>query len=317
MQYDDLKLMVETMSGGKNTVILDDMGQPSMMVKIPKMTYAEMGIGASDAVFPAFIVGEKILDAIYISKFQNIVENDRAYSLPNKDPRTYVTFDQARTYCKNKGAGWHMLTMPERALIAWWSKKNGTMPRGNNNYGKDIVNAHEKGHETYKADATRTGRVAGGSGPASWSHDWTNDGIFDLNGNVGEWCDGFKIVDGVAQVMRNNNFEDLESAWLNTGVNITTGMTSGNRWLTHRAGDIANAPGQLWESLAIPATTSAAGSADFGTDGFWFDATGERLPLIGGGWSDGSNAGVFALLLSNLRSNSNLTVGFRSAYAFL
>ncbi len=79
MQYDDLKLMVETMSGGKNTVILDDLGQPSMMVKIPKMTYAEMGLGASDAVFSAFIVGEKILDALYISKFQNIIRTINSY----------------------------------------------------------------------------------------------------------------------------------------------------------------------------------------------------------------------------------------------
>ena len=87
MQYDDLKLMVGTMSGGKNTVILDDMGQPSIMVKIPKMTYAEMGLGASDAVFPAFIVGEKILDAIYISKFQNIVERRKKYGLCFRNKR--------------------------------------------------------------------------------------------------------------------------------------------------------------------------------------------------------------------------------------
>jgi len=317
MTNDALKLMVETMSGGKNTVILDDLGQPSIMVKIPRMTYAEMGLGASDAVFPAFIVGERILDAIYISKFQNIVENERAYSLPNLDPRTSVNFDQARNFCKNKGAGWHLMTMPERALIAWWSKKNGTMPRGNNNFGKDIVNAHEKGHETHKSDATRTGRVSTGSGPASWSHDWTNEGIFDLNGNVWEWCDGLKINNGIAQIMRNNNFEDLESAWLDTGVNITAGMTSGHRWLTHRAGDIPNAPGQMWESLALPATASSTGSADFGTDGFWFATEGERVPLIGGSWDSGSASGVFALHLVSVRSGSAGGVGFRSAYAFL
>ena len=41
---------------------------------------------------------------IFISKYPNIVVNDRAYSLPMRDPRAYVNFDQAKQFCQNKGA---------------------------------------------------------------------------------------------------------------------------------------------------------------------------------------------------------------------
>lgn len=39
----------------------------------------------------------------------------------------------------------------------------------------------------------------------------------------------------------------------------------------------------------------------------------ERLPIRGGNWNNGSQAGVFALNLNNARSNANTTVGFRPA----
>ncbi len=35
------------------------------------------------------------------------------------------------------------------------------------------------------------------------------------------------------------------------------------------------------------------------------------LPLRGGNWNNGSNAGLFALNLNNPRSNVNTNVGFR------
>ena len=38
-----------------------------------------------------------------------------------------------------------------------------------------------------------------------------------------------------------------------------------------------------------------------------------RIPLSGGNWNNGSNAGLFALNLNNVRSNSNGNIGFRSA----
>ena len=41
---------------------------------------------------------------------------------------------------------------------------------------------------------------------------------------------------------------------------------------------------------------------------------GERLPLCGGRWYHGSNAGVFRVNLGDPRSISGRDVGFRSAY---
>ena len=39
----------------------------------------------------------------------------------------------------------------------------------------------------------------------------------------------------------------------------------------------------------------------------------KRIPIRGGNWNNGSNAGVAALNLNNLRSNSNNNIGFRPA----
>ena len=35
--YNDLRLAIEALSGGSNTVIVDDVGLPSIMVAMPKM----------------------------------------------------------------------------------------------------------------------------------------------------------------------------------------------------------------------------------------------------------------------------------------
>ena len=64
------------------------------------------------------------IPVIYESKFQNIVVNDRAYSLPFEDPRVYITFDQALQVCRNKGNGWHLHTNALWAAIQSCSVRN-------------------------------------------------------------------------------------------------------------------------------------------------------------------------------------------------
>jgi hypothetical protein len=233
------------------------------------------------------------------------------------EPIHSKTFDQALSYCSAKGGNWHLMTNPEWAAVAEWSRQNGTMPRGNNNYGNDTVNKFESGilaQAGVAKGASGTARTRTGSGPNAWNHDQSPYGIADMNGNLWEWVNGLKIVDGVAKILPDKNgvapgnvWATAEASWIDTAVNITTGLTSGNKILTLKTGD-------LWAGIGIPATTDGTGSDTYGKDGFWFTATGERMSLRGGPWADAGHAGVFDLALSSDRSHVSGSVGFRLAF---
>src|SRR5690606_1154575 len=161
------------------------------MVALPLQTEADLLPGGRNMPHPAFIVNGSTKPEVLISKYQNIVVGSgldaRAVSLKYRDPKVYIDFDTALTACAQKGEGWHLLTNPEWAAVALLCKKQGFMPRGNNQYGKDHSVSSEKGIPSYYYDESgtnRIGRTLTGSGPLPWSHDGTPFGIYDLNGNV-------------------------------------------------------------------------------------------------------------------------------------
>lgn len=195
-----------------NEIILDDKGLPSVMVRIPKFKIKDVIDGGSDSTHPAFIVNGIEVPEIYISKFQNVIHNGRAYSLPGEDPTVNVNFDTARQACEAKGPGWHLMTNAEWAAIALWCRKNNLMPKGNNNYGKDVSESTYVAIPTYIDAQGRTCRVATGSGPVTWSHNGEVTGIWDLNGNVYEWVGGYRTVDGEIQILPNNDAADADNS---------------------------------------------------------------------------------------------------------
>ena len=208
MGFDDARFALEAATGGRNTLIIDNAGFPSVMVRIPMFYWSEVFDGGKDEPCPAFIVGGKVVDCIYVSKYLNVIEGGRAYSLPNRDPAHTLSIDEARAACAAKGPGWHLMTNAEWTAIAHWCVKNKTVPRGNSNFGRSHECIHERGvlapgrHGKGTEDEMRT---LTGSGPASWTHDGTDAGITDLNGNIWDWVAGIRTADGEIQVIPDND----------------------------------------------------------------------------------------------------------------
>ena len=206
--FDPLKLSIEA-AMPNNTVIYDDLGLPSVMVRIPKFRICDVIEGGSDAVHPAFIVDGREVPEIFVSKYSNVVIENRAYSLPARDPAAGdVIHDVAKAACERKGRGWHLMSNAEWSAIALWCKKNGYMPSGNNAFAKDVYKTYERGTVSFTYDKNgemKEGRTLTGSGPVAWAHDNSPAGIYDMNGNVWAQLSGLRLVDGEIQITPNND----------------------------------------------------------------------------------------------------------------
>ena len=337
-----------------NEIICDDKGYPSIMVPISKMTYKEAGLGDSTDPLPCFVVNGTTVDKIYIGKYQAMVHDDRAYSLPGATVKTNATFDQALQYCANKGAGWHLITNAEWGALMRYCALRGITPIGNNNYGKHSSESVYTGIPTsYESDG-KTNKIATGTGPLTYSHDQTAAGIFDLCGNVWEWVGGVRTVYGELQFLADNNAADnttsqaaSSTAWKalkSDGTLITpngSGTTDGtvkmdfvSSNLTYAASITDTAKGahsHEFKGIAVTSDISDAakaflrahgmlpvGASDFtqGQNIYYNNAEAERSFFRGGDYNN-SGFGFPSFDGYDPRSNSNGVIGFRLAYVEL
>lgn len=322
---DPYRAAVEAASGGRNTVIYDDKGFPSVLVCMPKFNIEDVtsDTSAGTGTHPAFIFHGKELPEIWVGKYISKVVDGRACSLAGEDPTAYITHTKSVDYCRAKGKGWHLMSRAEWAAIALQCNKAGFEPRGNNNTGKDIHAAYEHGVMGGE------GRTLTGSGPASWAHDGTPAGIMDMNGNIWEWQTGMKTIKGRIYVTGDdgiamNNFDVADSDGSMTGF-IDTKMCYNGGVITADATATSNsdktfATVSLASGVTAPASLRTFGllkTADMTNteDWFWCNKDIEALPLAGGAWGSQAGAGVWDLLLSSVRSYSDGDVGCRVAYA--
>lgn len=54
---------------------------------------------------------------IFVGTFMAMVHDGRACSLPGQVPKVYTNMDQAITYCRAKGPGWHCMTNANMPLL--------------------------------------------------------------------------------------------------------------------------------------------------------------------------------------------------------
>ncbi len=303
----------------RNEVIFDSRGIPDIMVVF---TPDELGL-------PAEIKGKAVKEYA-ISKYPNTLIGGVPYSMPYQQPAVNVNHDEAIRLCESKGPGWHLMTNDEWAALAHQSRKNGTLPRGNTDCGKSHSHSEETG-TTYK-DASGSSKTLTGSGPVTWNHDHTAEGVADMCGNIWEHVGGIRFVNGQVQVIPNNeaaagadqskDSKEWTPLYTADGDTIYYDVEDGRIGLRlvepdskdydgvefkELIGSAIDVPEKLIELGLYPAPGYE------GTDYFWLDTDGERIGVRGGSWSNGAYAGVFYFNGYHSRANVSWSVGFRSA----
>jgi hypothetical protein len=335
-QFDSLKFATEGLTGYGCTVIQDNVNLPSFMIPFNKCTNAQLFDG-SEKTHSAFVIDDVEYSKFYASKFINCIVNGRAYSWPGMDPAASITFDNSMAACNAKGTGFHMLSIPERAVINHLIHKSGFTPRGNSSYGKNHSYTYEVGEGTATDSSGNTTRTATGSGPATWFHDGTRTGIADWVGNVWKWTSGLRIVDGEIQIFVGNlaakqvSHAAASTYWkaiLPNG-SLVDPSTSGTLKITS-SGTI----GTDRKSTGTPSKQFGSLTAESGVtipeimkelelflvDGVTYTGTlyvstdGECFPIVSGSYSNTLNVGPDALNLNFGRIGADKNVGFFSAF---
>ena len=364
----DFDAAVRLLSGGTNVAIYNDLGLPSIYVRRDKGAISDVISGGPDTTHYAFKVNGVEVPAFYMGKYLATVYKGRALSLPLQDPAAnsvsasnrgdatsnYVNFDNAKIWCEANGAGFHLPTIAEYAWIALLSRKNGTMPNGNNNNGNDVYAKYEKAVATYFNNDGLICRTLTGSGPAKWNDNWKPDGICDLNGNAFELQGGYRTVNGEIQIFADNDAamqyaqnkdSTLWKAILQDGTLVAPGTTETLKWdYTADPGtESQTAPFCLNNKLTFQQSiekpygmmqmerlTAASGivvpdrlkalalmpdgNGSYGGDSVYIKNLGEYISARGGAWAHGNYAGVFFMYGGDNRTFSGSHLSFRPAF---
>ncbi|MFA4739667.1 hypothetical protein [Vibrio vulnificus] len=311
-------------SGGKWVIITDDFGNAQVVRRVPIHTFETLAIAGCPFTGPldCFIRQDATLRP-YVDVPVYLASSlaGKAVSQADKDPWTSINADAARARSEELNANSLMMSQEIWAMLCWNMLSQGFQPRGNTEYGRSHSNKNEFGRRTdgkVPDDRSGTARTLTGTGPETWRHDGTVFGVADMVGNVWEWVDGMKMVNGQFFVAEYTGQPEAE--WVASGVYISeTGqftnvapvtLNSGNQvWgsMTKAAGYAGNERLQRLIIEPITCTASLLGR-------FYWNLDGERFPIRGGGWSHASNAGPAALYCGSPRSSADSIFGFRSAF---
>ena len=231
----------------------------------------------------------------------------------------------------------HAQASSSTTYCAWYVASGVSAPRGCNN---NALGDAQDASILYVADGNGTYAGCGKTGSANLfartTHNGQNCGVADLNGLVYEFTPGltsdatnyFLLNTSVAMKSVTGSNTLATDLWGATGyaaMYTNIGTTYGLLWATgvNRGVVYGNAAQVLSEATSgtawamtgfgVPLIGGIGGTNAFGNDYLYDYKPNEMAPLSGGDWGSSSNAGVWCLALGDTRTDSNASVGFRSA----
>jgi len=315
-----------------------------VMVQIPKFYYFSEQEGntyryyvsptqhTGFKVHPAFVRNEVEKDCIYISAYEGCLYDvsasayitddaqvadftattgDKLSSIANAKPCSgltqNLTLPNARILAHNRGAGWELqdfLTVSAVQLLYLIEYANFNTQAC---IGRGVVDKTDDGSTNMSVNTGATSSLGNTSGRASGTDGLVSvsyRGIENFWGNMWKWVDGL-------------NIQADHKPWVADHAFASDTFTSPYTYLN---GTLANTNGYAKDILFNSSIdygflpTVVGGSETSYLCDNYYQATGNRVALLGGPWYHGSAAGAFSWYLTSASSDRYRTIGARLLY---
>jgi hypothetical protein len=240
---------------------------------------------------------------------------DRLSSISGVYPLVGLTRSENRSIAANNGSGWHqqdfwLSSAIQLLYLVEYGTFNSQLVLGDGNVNSSYLSPsnsqNDSPHTISGASNALGNNSTNGSQPSAGARPGTAymsyRGIENFFGNCWNWVDGFNILSNHQAWVTNNsaNFADNVS----TNMTLLGTLANANGFVR----DILNSPG-----VFLPSNTSGGSSSTFISDNYFQDS-GNRVALLGGGALNGLNAGAFYWNLNLVSSSRNRSVGARVCY---
>jgi hypothetical protein len=294
---DALRREIEKRAEGAVTVMYDDRGIPSYMLRVPRFNAEAVDSSLGRGVHPAFVVDGKEAEEIFIGQANATIIDGRACSIPGERATRGINFDEARESCAKKGKGWHLLNNWEYAALVMRLVKNRSryFEKEWRDWidGLKIVNGEifTPGDNHFELP----------------EKDWPSLGIFfDDVGGKPQLC---KEITHYSEPDPKGADDGRDDGYTRLGrlSRLEHSVSPETKEKDFSKSELE----KLAQMLIHPSATPVLAETD---DDIWVRNYGTRLPLRGGGWTSGAGAGLAALVLNSRRSRVDSGVGCRPAF---
>ena len=238
---------------------------------------------------------------------------DLLCSIANAKPASGIINDLTRRKCgilaENRGSGWYQSFIEATCATELLFLIEYASFNTQSKIGRGNVDKTDDGSTSMTELTGATANLGNASGAVTNGNNVqivSYRGEENFWGNIWKWVDGLTMYDNVPYVCDDFAFEESKK----TGNYKEVGFTAAN------ANGYINAYGydEAYDWLFIPSEVGNSASSSVPVGDYYYQNSGYRVAMLGGGWAHSDSAGGFCLRVTDDPSNRARGIGGRLAY---